>query len=185
MPALGLKLDNESLRITVGLRLDAKLNRAYNCACGIAVGDSTIHGLDCRRSLGKHSCHSAVNDVIHRALSAAGVPSQLEPVAMSRDDGKCPDGATAIPWKQEKCLVWDFTCVNTIDRSHIIRAASQAGSPSCAAQAKKIKKYSCLGNSYIFVPIELETLGPWGPEADNFVGAVSYTHLTLPTILLV
>ena len=80
VPALGLKLDNESLRIAVGLRLGAKLNSAYNCACGIAVEDSVIHGLDCRRSLGKHSRHSAVNDVIHRALSAAGVPSQLEPV---------------------------------------------------------------------------------------------------------
>ena len=37
VPALGLKLDNEGLRIAVALRLGAKLNSAYNCACGIAI----------------------------------------------------------------------------------------------------------------------------------------------------
>ena len=117
IPSLGLKLDNESLRISVALRLGAKLNMSYTCICGAAVEDSAAHGLDCRRAIGKHARHSAVNDVIHRALCAAGVPSHLEPVGLSRDDGKRPDGATLIPWKQGKCLVWDFTCVNTIARS--------------------------------------------------------------------
>ena len=57
-------------------------------------------------------------------------------------------------------------------RSHIVGAASQAGSPSSIADAKNMKKYSCLGNNYIFTPIALETLGPWGGEADNFVREV-------------
>ena len=172
VPALGLKLNNESLRVSVALRLGAKLNCAYTCACGIAVEDSATHGLDCRRATGKHARHSAVNNIIHRALNAAGVPSHLEPVGMCRDDGKRPDGATVIPWKRGKCLVWDFTCVNTLARSHITSAASQAGSPSAAAEAKKTKKYSCLGNNYIFTPVALETLGPWGPEADTFIREV-------------
>ena len=169
VPALGLKLDNESLRISVALRLGTKLNEAYTCICGLAVDNSATHGLDCRRAPGKHARHSEANQVIHRALSSAGVSSILEPVGMCRNDGKRPDGATVIPWKQGKCLVWDFTCVNTIARSYITSAASQAGSPSTAAEIKKKTKYSSLGNNYIFTPIALETLGPWGPEADNFI----------------
>ena len=80
VPALGLQLYNESLRISVALRLGAKLHRAYTCVCGIAVEDTATHGLDCRKAIGKHARHSAVNVIIHQALSAAGVPSQLEPV---------------------------------------------------------------------------------------------------------
>ena len=169
IPSLGLKMDNESLRISVALRLGSTLNAPYTCICGAAVGDSATHGLDCRRAAGKHARHSAVNDIIHRALNAAGVPSHLEPVGLCRDDGKRPDGATLIPWKQGRCLVWDFTCPNTIARSHIPQSANHAGSVSALAEEKKRKKYSSLGPFYFFVPIAIETLGPWGPEADSFV----------------
>ena len=107
--------------------------------------------------------------MIQRALNAAGVPSHLEPVGMSRDDGKRPDGSTLVPWKQGRCLVWDFTCVNTIARSHLHRSAIQAGSVSVAAEERKKKKYSSLSDTCIFTPIAVETLGPWGPEASAFV----------------
>ena len=38
-----------------------------------------------------HYCHarSAVNDIIHRALSAAKIPSHLELTGLLRSDGKC------------------------------------------------------------------------------------------------
>ena len=169
IPSLGLKLDNESLRISVSLRLGVKLNLPYDCVCGAAVDDSATHGLDCRKAIGKHSRHSEVNDIIHRALNAAGVPSHLEPVGLSQVDGKRPDGATFIPWRQGRCLVWDFTCVNTIARSHLSHSTSQAGSVSVIAEEKKKKKYTNLSDTYIFTPIAIETLGPWGPEASSFV----------------
>ena len=63
VPSLGLKLDNESLRISVALRLGTKLSLPYNCVCGAAVEDSATHGLDCRRAAGKHARHSEVNEV--------------------------------------------------------------------------------------------------------------------------
>ena len=169
IPSLGLKLDNESLRISVALRLGAKLNLPYNCVCGAPVDDSATHGLDCRKAIGKHSRHSEINETIQRALNAAGVPSRLEPVGMIRDDGKRPDGATLVPWKRGRCLVWDFTCVNTIARSHLGLSTSQAGSLSVVAEEKKKKKYVSLSDSYLFTPIAVETLGPWGPEAISFV----------------
>ena len=168
-PSLGLKLDNESLRISVALRLGAKLSLPYVCVCGISVDDSATHGLDCRRAIGKHSRHSAVNDILQRALNAAGVPSHLEPAGMSRDDGKRPDGATLVPWKRGRSLVWDFTCVNTMARSHLSLSSANAGSLCEVAEEKKKKKYADLSNNYLFTPIAAETLGPWGPEAFKFV----------------
>ena len=167
---LGLKLDNDSLRIAVALRLGVEMAMPYTCICGTTVERKTVHGLDCRKSGGRHVRHSAVNDVLHRALQAAGVPSQLEPSGLSRDDGKRPDGATIIPFSKGKCLVWDVTCVNTLAASHINSAASQAGAPSEAAELKKHKKYASLSEQYIFTPVALETLGSWGPEANTFVG---------------
>ena len=89
----------------------------YTCICGKPVEGTATHGLrriDCRKSSGRHARHSAVNDIILRALRAAGVPAHLEPTGLSRDDGKRPDGATIVPWSQGQCLVWDFTCVNTV-----------------------------------------------------------------------
>ena len=169
IPSLGLKLDNESLRISVALRLGAKLNRPYECICGAAVEDSATHGLDCRKGIGKHSRHSEANEIIHRALTTAGTPSHLEPVGLSRDDGKRPDGATLVPWARGRCLVWDFTCVNTIARSHLGISSTKPGSLSAAAEEKKRKKYSTLSDTYSFVPIAVETLGPWGPEALSFM----------------
>lgn len=166
---LGLKLDNDSLRIAVALRLGVEMAMPYTCICGTFVERKAVHGLDCRKSGGRHVRHSAVNDIVHRALQAAGVPSQLEPNGLSRDDGKRPDGATIIPFSKGKCLVWDVTCVNTLAASHIKSAASQAGAPSEAAELKKHKKYASLSEQYIFTPVALETLGSWGPEASTFV----------------
>ena len=90
-------------------------------------------------------------------------------MGLSRDDGKRPDGATLVPWKRGRSLVWDFTCVNTIARSHLGLSSTHAGSLSAVAEEKKRKKYASLGDNYIFTPIAVETLGPWGPEATNFI----------------
>ena len=169
IPSLGLKLDNESLRIAVALRLGVQVAMPYKCICGTSVEGTATHGLDCRKNGGKHARHFAVNDILHRALNAAGVPSHLEPTGLSREDGKRPDGATILPFEKGQCLVWDFTCVNTVAASHIKSAAERPGAPSEAAEVKKIKKYSALSTAFKFIPIAVETLGPWGPEAKAFV----------------
>ena len=106
VPSLGTKLDNESLRITLGLRLGLRLGLhlgvpivvEHNCVCGSKVSVFGTHGLSCRRSGGRIPRHAAVNETIHHALVSGGVPAILERVGVCRNDGKKPDGMSLIPW---------------------------------------------------------------------------------------
>ena len=56
------------------------------------VTDLAVHGLSCRKSEGRHHRHASINDTIHRAMTAAKIPSRLEPSGLFRSDGKRPDG---------------------------------------------------------------------------------------------
>src|SRR5579872_7077913 len=94
----GLFLEDEAVRISVGLRLGAKLCEPHACPCGAQVDARGLHSLSCRRSAGRLSRHHNINDIIWRALTKAGVPSTKEPYGLSRTDGKRPDGLTLIPW---------------------------------------------------------------------------------------
>ena len=91
--ALGLKMDNESIRVAVGLRLSAPLCSPHCCAqCHQHIDSSGTHGLHCRKSLGRHPRHASLNELVKRALATIEVPSVLEPVGLCRSDGKRPDG---------------------------------------------------------------------------------------------
>ena len=74
--------------------------RSHTCQhCGAEVSQFATHGLSCRKCAGWYHHHSAVNDIIHRALAAVHVPSRLEPSGLYRSDGKRPDGVSIVPWK--------------------------------------------------------------------------------------
>ena len=171
--SLGLKLEDEELRIAVALRLGIKVSLPYSCECGVRVAENATHGLDCRRSSGKHIRHASANDVIIRALQASGIPSQKEPQGLSRDDGKRPDGATLIPWQQGRCTVWDFTCVNTLAPSYLKATSSEPGAAAKIAEEKKKKKYTSLSPGLSFTPIAVETLGAWGVEGARFIADIA------------
>src|SRR6218665_3357457 len=61
--ACGLALDNETVRIAVGLRLGLSLCGPHRCKCGEMVGEDGYHGFVCRRSQGRSLRHHAVNDI--------------------------------------------------------------------------------------------------------------------------
>jgi len=126
--SLGLHMDDDTIRVAVGLCLGAPLCRPHSCHhCGAEVDCLATHGLSCRWSEGRHHRHAALNDIIHRALASAKVPSRLEPSGLYRVDGKRPDGITVVPWSCGKLLVWDATCPDTFAPSYLSNAASEAG----------------------------------------------------------
>ena len=55
VPALGLKMDNTTLRLELGLRLGSDLCQPYKCICGGLVDTKGRHGLYCKNAKGpKH-----------------------------------------------------------------------------------------------------------------------------------
>ncbi|XP_063389650.1 uncharacterized protein LOC134675368 [Cydia fagiglandana] len=102
----------------------------HNCAsCGSEVDSLGHHGLACSSGAGRLSRHSALNDILRRALVSAGVPAALEPQIV-RNDGKRPDGMSLIPWKMGRALVWDATCADTLAASYVPSTSGRAGAAS-------------------------------------------------------
>ena len=168
--SLGLRMDDNTVRVAVGLRLGSSLCRPHTCQhCGADVDQLATHGLSCKKSEGRHYRHGAINDILHRALTTAGIPSRLEPPGLVRTDGKRPDGVTMIPWRNGKPIVWDATCPDTLARSYRCQATSRAGAVADLAEERKSVKYTCLGAGYSFTPVAIETLGAMGKRSLAFV----------------
>ena len=162
-------MDDESLRIAIGLRLGCQLSLPHVCAhCGEDVDQYATHGLSCRWSQGRHSRHGEINDIIHRSLVSAKVLSRLEPTGLLRSDGKRPDGMTIIPWSSGRLLVWDATCCDIFAASHVWAAVSELGAVTAKAEDNKMSQYRHLDACYQFVPVAVETCGTFGPQTGEF-----------------
>ena len=165
---VGTRLDDTSLRLAIALRLGAIMCAPHTCVCGVQVGGDGTHGLACRKSAGRQMRHNAVNDLIKRALVSANVPSLLEPKFVVPWRWQAPRWLDRVPWANGRCLVWDFTCPDTLAASHLNRAVLGSGVVANDAESRKSIKYSSLSALYRFIPIAIETLGVPGDEALSF-----------------
>ena len=102
---LGLKLDDQQLRISIGLRLGANICNAHTCHCGKRVERDGLHGLSCTKSAGRFSSHATLNSLIKQTLVSLDLHSMLETRGLYRTDGKRPDSVTMIPWEMGEQLV--------------------------------------------------------------------------------
>ncbi len=157
-PSLGLALDDDSLRIAVGLRLGTPLCHPHTCICGEPVDDRGTHGLSCVKKGGTFSRHSALNEILRHAFSKVNIPTVLEPPGMFRTDGKRADGLTLRPWSRGKSLVWDATCSDTLCKSYISLTSRSPGAAAAKAEKKKRDLYS-----------QLPSLGSFGDDALQLV----------------
>jgi len=168
--ALGLRLSDEEVRIAVGMRLGTTLCEPHLChQCRENVDASGLHGLVCRGGGGKHQRHSMINDVIWRAMGRAKIPAHKEPLGLSREDGKRPDGVTLIPWTRGRCLAWDVTVPDTYATSHLAHTSIGAGEAAERAAVSKRVKYSTITTTHAFVAVALETGGAWCEEGLQLV----------------
>ena len=62
-------------------------------------------------------------------------------------------------------LAWDVTVPDTYAQSHIAETAENAGAAATMAAVNKSTKYACLTATHHFMPIAIETGGPWNSEA--------------------
>ena len=102
-------------------------------------------------------------------------------IVRARSDGKRPDGATLIPWKRGKHLAWDVTVPDTYAASHIGETAESAGDAANKAATNKTAKYNTLATTHHFIPIAIETGGPWNCVALEFISELGkrITQITL------
>ena len=116
--SLGLRIDDEVMRVVMGLRLGASLCHLHEChLCGAGVDHQGTHSLPGQRSLGHHSRHIAINDLIKRSLATGKI--DLKAAGICRADRKRLYGATVRPWKGGRVLVWDAICPVTPLPLHI------------------------------------------------------------------
>ena len=69
---------NSSFRIACALRLGSPLCHPHQCICCTWVDSSGVHGLSCKKSAGRFTRHTHVNNLIKRALECAHVPTNLQ-----------------------------------------------------------------------------------------------------------
>ena len=161
--SLGLLLPDEAVRINVALRLGKRVQQPHRCRCGTITDALGHHSLSCHRNPGRLPRHAALNDVVYRALAAAGVVATLEPRGLDRGDGRRPDGITVFPFRRGRMLMWDATCVNTFCSSSLVSCATSVGAAALAAEERKRQRYAALARRYEFMPLAVETTGVLGP----------------------
>jgi hypothetical protein len=164
----GLRLDDEAVRVAVGLRLGARLCEPHTCPCGSDVDPEGTHGLACRRSSGRTSRHHVINDLVWRSLLRADVPAIKEPAGLLRSDGKRPDGLTQIPWQSGRCMTWDVTVTDTLAESYLTSTSTVAGGAAEGAASRKEAKYQTLARTHTFIPLAFETMGPINTKGITF-----------------
>ena len=91
----GLKLDDEAVRVAVGLRRGLDLCVPHECHCGSMFDAQGVHSFVCKKAPGRTARHHALNDLIARGFASAGFPVTKEPTRLFQTDGKQPDGLTS------------------------------------------------------------------------------------------
>jgi hypothetical protein len=175
----GLRLDDEAVRVAVGLRLGSNLCVPHSCRCGAQVDAMGLHCFVCKRAPGRTSRHHALNEIVARAFASAGIPAVKEPNGLTRSDGKRPDGLTLIPWKSGKPLTWDVTVSSTLAASYVDLTSRTAGAAAELADTRKSAKYADLEEKYIFQPLAFENLGPINNSAIEFLADLGRKISTL------
>ena len=165
----GLRLDDEVVKIAVGLRLGINICEPHVCICGSVVDMRGSHALSCKHTSGRLTRHNHLNDIVLRSLTRAKIPAIREPAGLLRFDGKWPDGLTLIPWCVGRCLVWDVTVADTTAASYLPSTSISAGSAAEWAAVRKQAKCADLAQRYEFVPIAVESHGTYSATATAFL----------------
>ena len=67
---LGLKLDVQQLRISIGSSLGANICVAHTCHCGKRAERDDLHGLSCTKNAGRFSRHATLNCLKKQTLGS-------------------------------------------------------------------------------------------------------------------
>ena len=164
--SLGLRMDDETIRTAVGVRLGVALCNPHSCQpCGEVVDELGLHGLSCRKSKGRIPRHTAPNQLVKQSLASVHIPSTLEPRGLCSCNECRPDGVTIIPWSQGKCIAWDGKCHDSFATTNMPLTHTGTGLLANRAAEGKRDTYSELATMFTLIPIAIETTGVYGDDA--------------------
>ena len=75
----GLRLNDEVVRIAVGIPFGVDICEPHSCICGELVDVRGSHALSYKRNSGRIIRHNYLNNIIHRSLNCADIPATKEP----------------------------------------------------------------------------------------------------------
>jgi len=141
---------------------------SHKCHCGSPVDARGLHSFVCYKAPGRSARHHALNDLVARSFSSAGV-------SMTKR-------ASRIIPVERKMTRWHLTgalaerqVVVLGHHGHLLtgrvtrRQSISPGSAAELAATRKEDKYVDLGARYIFEPIFIETLGVFNASARQLV----------------
>ena len=141
----GIHLDDEAIRVAVGLMLGCLLFESRTCRCGGCQSrcprNVHMHTRACK-TLVEFFSITTLNDVIWRSFTRAGVSSMKESHGLLRDNGKRPNGLTLLPWQSGRCATWDETVVDSLGTAYLQHNAIAGASAAEIAGGNKVSKYS-------------------------------------------
>jgi len=73
----GLRLDDEAVRVAVGIRLGLPICVPHECQCGQLVDVYGIHSFVCKRASGRTARHHALNELVARTHDRARYLSKI------------------------------------------------------------------------------------------------------------
>ena len=138
LSAVGLRLEDDVIRISIGLRLGATLCHPHSCPCGAAVDALGHHGLSCQRSAGLQLRHRLINDIIHKESpeSRGGGQQASQAGLLVGSSHASWRGQRWFPGlKRRKCLAWDATTPDTLAPSHLPSTCTTAGAAAAAGSS--------------------------------------------------
>ena len=156
----GLRMDDESVRVAVALRLGLGVCVPHSCSCGAAVDAWGQHAFVYKHALGRTQRHHALNNIVARSFASAGIPVSKKTSGVYRDSIKRPDGITLVPWQSGRAVAWDVTIATTLADSYLPASFALAASAAEATATRKEAKYADMPALFSFQPIAVETMGP-------------------------
>ena len=96
-------------------------------------------------------------------------PAVKEPVGLTRDDGKRPDGVTLLSWARGKPVCHSSRYSDSYADSHLADTATIAGAAAHKAANTKETKYRQLANCHMSIPVTIETADMWNHLAIKLI----------------
>ena len=125
------------------------------------------HAISCGIGGERIARHNHVRDALFHTAVQAGLGPVREPDGLLPGSDDRPADVLIPVWSSGKDTALDFTVVNPLQEA-LVSAASEDGSSAVEhAHNLKLRKYEerCAGEGITFLPMAVDTLGGWHPEA--------------------